>query len=131
GFGLRLLACDPFLDDVAIRVLGAQPRTLRALLAESDYVTLHAPLSPTTRHLIGADQLAEMKPSAYLINTARGGLIDQAALAQALRQERIAGAGLDVLEEEPLGTDSPLVGLENVILSPHAAFYSDAAFLRL
>src|SRR5205823_6321893 len=73
GFGLRLLAHDPYLDDVAVRVRGAQPRPLQALLEESDYVTLHAPLSPTTRHLIGLDQLAAMQPTAYLINTSRGG----------------------------------------------------------
>jgi D-3-phosphoglycerate dehydrogenase len=131
GFGLRVLAHDPLLDDVQMRVLGAQPRPLPAVLAESDYVTLHAPLSASTRHLIGADQLAAMKPTAYLINTARGGLVDQAALVAALEQGRLAGAGLDVLEQEPPPAESPLRRLPGVVLSPHAAFYSDAAYQRL
>jgi D-3-phosphoglycerate dehydrogenase len=131
GFGLRILATDPAVDDLAMRVLGAQPRPLQALLQESDYVTLHTPLSPTTRHLIGRDQLAAMKPTAYLINTARGGLVDQAALVAALQERRIAGAALDVFEQEPLPADHPLRGMEQVLLSPHAAYYSDTAFARL
>ncbi len=131
GFGLRILATDPAVDDLAMRVLGAQPRPLQALLQESDYVTLHAPLSSTTRHLIGRDQLAAMKPTAYLINTARGGLVDQAALVAALQERRIAGAALDVFEQEPLPADHPLRGMEQVLLSPHAAYYSDTAFARL
>jgi D-3-phosphoglycerate dehydrogenase len=131
GFGMRLLAHDPYLDDVAVRVRGAQSRTLQGLLAESDYVSLHAPLSATTRHMIGADQLAAMQPTAYLINTSRGGLVDQEALLVALQQGRPAGAALDVLEREPIPPGSPLLRREDVILTPHAAFYSDASLARL
>jgi len=131
GFGLRVLAHDPYIDDVQVRVLGAQPRALLALLADSDYVTLHAPLSATTHHLIGPDELAAMKPTAYLLNTSRGGLVDQPALVAALREGRLAGAALDVLEQEPPPADSPLRQLPNVVLTPHAAFYSDSAFQRL
>ncbi len=131
GFGLQVLAHDPFVDDAAMLALEIQPRSLDALLVESDYVSLHAPLSSSTRHLIGSDQLARMKPTASLINTARGGLVDQQALLAALAQGRPAGAGLDVLEQEPPAADSPLRQHPQVILSPHAAFYSDAAYLRL
>ena len=94
-------------------------RELDALLSESDVVSLHVSLTPETEHLIGARELALMKPSAYLINTARGGVVDQAALVAALRAERIAGAALDVFEREPLAADEPILSLPNVILLPH------------
>ena len=97
------------------------PDQLSWLLGESDYVALCSALTPQTRHLIGADALAQMKPTAYLINIGRGGLIDEAALAAALREGRIAGAGLDVFEKEPLPPDSPLWEMENVLITPHNA----------
>jgi glycerate dehydrogenase len=93
--------------------------SLEELLAESDYVTLHCPLNDATRHLIGKEQLAMMKDSAFLINTARGALIDEPALIEALENGVIAGAGLDVQETEPPADDSPLYDMPNVILTPH------------
>jgi D-3-phosphoglycerate dehydrogenase len=94
------------------------------LLARSDYVSLHAPLIPATKHLIGAEQLAKMKPSAYLINTSRGGLIDHDALAEALQKGRPAGAGLDVQDTEPPDLSRPPYNDPRVIVTPHAAFAS-------
>jgi len=131
AFGLRLLAHDPYGDPGAAEELGAALVPLGELLAESDYVSLHAPLTPGTRHLIGAAELAAMKPSAVLINTSRGPVVDEAALVEALTSGGIAGAGLDVFEEEPLPADSPLCRLENVILTPHVASVSPEAMRRL
>jgi D-3-phosphoglycerate dehydrogenase len=99
--------------------------TLDELLRCSDYVSIHVPLTPATTRLIGERELALMKPGAFLINTSRGAVIDQAALVTALREQRIAGAGLDVTEPEPPSSDDPLVALDNVILTPHAAWYSE------
>ena len=122
GFDVRLLAHDPYL---AAFPDGVVPVGLDRLLAESDYVTLHCPLTAETRHLVDAAALARMKPGAVLINTARGGLVDTAALAEALAGGRLAGAGLDVTEREPLEPDSPLLRLEQAIVTPHAAWYSE------
>lgn len=107
------------------------PVGLDELLQTSDYVSVHAPLSPDTRHLIGERALGLMKPTAYLVNTARGGLVDADALAKALRAGQIAGAAIDVLETEPIARGSQLLGLENCILTPHAAWYSDEAAAAL
>jgi D-3-phosphoglycerate dehydrogenase len=128
---LRVLAADPLVSELDVRAAGAEPVDLDRLLAESDFVSLHAPLLPQTRYLIGVAQLQLMKPSAYLINTARGPLIDQPALVQALQSGVIAGAGLDVFEQEPLPADDPLLQLPNVVLTPHAAAYSDAGIREL
>jgi len=124
GLGIDLVAYDPFLDDAALSALGARPLPLDELLAISDYVSVHTPLTPGTRHLIGAAELARMKPTACLINVARGGVVDQEALVAALGEGRLAGAGVDVFETEPLPLDDPLLALGNVILSPHAAHHS-------
>ncbi|RDE14044.1 MAG: D-glycerate dehydrogenase [Candidatus Thorarchaeota archaeon] len=99
--------------------LGAQRVDMDTLLRESDVVTLHVPLTPETRHLIGKVELAKMKPSAILVNTSRGPVVDEEALYQALRSKRLAAAGLDVFAEEPIRLDSPLLELENVVLLPH------------
>ncbi len=118
AFGCRILAFDPYLKgDPAPAVLYDLP----ALLRESDVVSLHARLSPETQHLIGANELALMKPSAILVNTARSGLVDEAALLQALRERRIMGAALDVFDVEPLPNDHPFLRLDNVTLTPHLA----------
>jgi D-3-phosphoglycerate dehydrogenase len=111
--------------------LGARRVELAELLTTSDVVSVHVPLLPTTHHLIDRDALRQMKPSAYLLNTARGSVIDPEALVEALRNGWIAGAGLDVFEPEPLPPDSPLLSLENVILSPHMAAHTDEALLRM
>jgi D-3-phosphoglycerate dehydrogenase len=100
---------------------------LDTLLKESDAVTLHLPLTPETEKMIGAKELAEMKKSAILINTARGKVVDEAALITALREKKIRGAGLDVFEKEPLPVDDPLTELENVVLTPHIAFLTQEA----
>jgi glycerate dehydrogenase len=109
---------------------GGRPE-LESLLRESDVVSLHCPLTPDTKQLINATTLAWMKPSAFLINTGRGALVDEAALADALRQGRLAGAGLDVLSTEPPSRDNPLLGAPNCIVTPHLAWATHAARRRL
>jgi phosphoglycerate dehydrogenase-like enzyme len=123
---MRILVCDPnsLPPDEAPAV---QAVDLEALLRQSDFVSLHTPLTPATRGLIGAAELAKMKPSAILINTARGPVVDQQALYEALRERRIAAAALDVTDPEPLPMDSPLLKLDNLVIAPHiasASFYS-------
>jgi D-3-phosphoglycerate dehydrogenase len=130
GLGLRVLAYTPRLPDGAIDGVETTG-DLDRLLAESDYVSVHAPSTPETRGLIGEAQLRRMKPTAYLINTSRGALVDEDALERALREGWIAGAALDVLSQEPPPPHHPLLGLDNVIVTPHAAFYSDAAIAEL
>jgi D-3-phosphoglycerate dehydrogenase len=122
GFDVRLLGCDPYLDTFPP---GVQPVAFERLLAESDYVTIHCPLTDETRHAFDAESLAWMRPSAVLINTARGGIVDTAALVDALQQGLLAGAGLDVVEQEPLDPASPLLRMEQVIVTPHAAWFSE------
>jgi len=125
GFGLRLLVCDPFVDPGLVSEAGGRLVNLDALLRESDFVSLHAAVTPQTRGLINGERLALMKPTAYLINTARGALVDEDALVEALRSRRIAGAALDVLVEEPMRPDHPLRGLDNVTVTPHIGGASD------
>jgi (S)-sulfolactate dehydrogenase len=123
GLGMKVLATDPAIaaDAPVWRESGAAFRGLDDLLAESDAVTLHVPLAPETRHLLSAGRLARMKRGAVLINTARGGVIDEAALAEALAGGHLAGAALDVFETEPLPAGSPLAGAPNLVLTPHVA----------
>jgi lactate dehydrogenase-like 2-hydroxyacid dehydrogenase len=120
AFGMPILATGSRAASAEARALGVQPADLPRVLAESDVVTLHCPLTPETRHLIGAGQLAAMKPTAILVNTARGPIVDEAALVQALERGVIAGAGLDVYEDEPR-LHPGLLALENVVLLPHIA----------
>lgn len=127
GFAMRVLVHDPLIDAAALGHLGCEAAEFDELLAEADFVSLHAPLMPATRHLIDARALSRMKRSAYLINTARGPLVDEAALVVALEAGTIAGAGLDVFETEPLPEGSPLRTLESVVLSPHVAGMSEFA----
>jgi len=121
GLGMRVIAHDPALapDASAWSDSGVGRRELDALLAEADVVSLHVPLVDSTRNLIDATRLARMKPDAVLVNTARGGVVDEAALAAALRAGRLGGAALDVFEDEPLRAGSPLAGAPNLILTPH------------
>ncbi len=119
GFSMRILYCGPRpMAEADERRLGAEYVSLDHLLAESDFVSLHPPLTATTRHLIGARELSRMKATAYLINTSRGAVVDEAALTAALAAKRIAGAGLDVFENEPHVAPA-LTGLANVVLTPH------------
>ncbi len=124
-FGLRILAADPYQEPATMEAHGVEPVELDALLEHADIVTLHCPLTPETRGLIGSAALARMKPSAVLVNTARGPLIDLPALAAALDSGRLAGAGIDVTDPEPLPAGSPFYAMENVILTPHSAYYSE------
>ncbi len=131
AFGLRVLAFDPYVDPSAMRELGVDPTGLRPLLERSDYVSLHAPLTPQTEGLVDEAALRWMKPTAFLINTARGRIVDEAALVRALEHGWIAGAALDVLPSEPPPQDHPLRRLPNVILTPHVAFYSEESLQEL
>jgi len=129
--GLQLLGCDPYIQPERIAGLGVALVSMEELLRRADYVSLHCPLVAETRGLIGAAQLAMMKPTAYLLNMARGPVVNQAALYEALVNGAIAGAGLDVLEQEPPKADDPLLQLPNVIFTPHAASWSTDALLQL
>jgi glyoxylate reductase len=119
GFRMRILYHNRRRRPEVEAELGASYVDLATLLAESDYVSLHVPANGETRNLIGATELARMKPTAYLINVARGAVVDQAALTQALQERRIAGAGLDVFNPEPIAPTDPLLALDNVVLMPH------------
>jgi glyoxylate reductase len=119
GFGMRVIYTSRRRKAEAEASLGIAWRELPQLLAESDYVSLHMALNAETRGMFGAAEMARMKPDAVLINTARGGVVDQAALVQALRERRIGGAGLDVFEAEPLPRDHELLSLDNVVVAPH------------
>ena len=127
AFGLRVIATAPRTDAATMAAHRVEKVTLEELLRASDFVSLHLPLTPESRHLLDAERLALLKPSAYLINTSRGAIVDEAALIAALQAGRLAGAGLDVLEREPPAPDSPLLTMENVVITPHAAYYSDDA----
>lgn len=127
GFA-RVLVHDPLLTAPPA---GTDLAPLDALLAAADVVSLHAPLLPATRHLLGAPQLALMKRTSILVNTSRGALVDEAALAAALREQRLFGAGLDVYEQEPPARDNPLFALDNAVLTDHTAWYSEGSVVDL
>jgi D-3-phosphoglycerate dehydrogenase len=131
AFRMRCIACDPYVDGEALAQDGIEKVGLDDLLERADILTVHAVLTPETRGMIGERELARMKPSALVINVARGAIIDEPSLVRALREGRIAGAGLDVFAAEPLAPDHPLVGLDNVILTPHLAWYTREARERL
>lgn len=132
ALGMQVVVYDPHVATEIIEKDGFRKVGLEDLLKDSDFVVLQAAFSEQTRHMIGMDQFRIMKPTAYLINTARGGIIDQEALIEALSQDLIAGAGLDVVEEEPngIGSDHPLLGLDNVIITGHSAYYSEESSAR-
>jgi D-3-phosphoglycerate dehydrogenase / 2-oxoglutarate reductase len=120
-FGMKLVAYEPSPDQAFVQKHGVTLVPFNQLLAESDFVSLHLPLTHQSRHLINKDTLRRMKPTAFLVNTARGGLVCEADLVEALQARRIAGAALDVFEEEPTLPDNPLLKLDNVVLTPHTA----------
>lgn len=130
SFGIRVVAYDPFVPKQVAEQAGVELVGFDELVQISDYISIHTPLLPATKHLFNADVLRRMKPTAYLINTARGPIIDEAALANALEQGHIAGAGLDVMEQEP-PPGSPLFGRDNVIVTPHTSFYSEESLVDL
>ena len=127
-FGMRRLVADPYASGQAMAALDATLVPLGQLLREADFVVVACLLNEATRHLIGAPQFALMKPSAYFINVARGPIVDEPALIEALRAHRIAGAGLDVFEQEPVDPANPLLGMDNVIVTPHALCWTDECF---
>ncbi|MGA2974663.1 MAG: C-terminal binding protein [Spirochaetia bacterium] len=132
GLGLaQVLICDPYIDPSVLVKTGARPVDLATLVCESDFISVHVPLAAETRGLIGAREMGMMKPTAILINTARGPVIDESALIAALSDRRIAAAGLDVFEKEPIPADSPLIAMDTVTLSDHAGWYTDESVKEL
>ena len=125
GFQMNILVYDPYVVPAVIEAAGATPVELEGLLSRSDFVSVHCPLTSETRHLLGERELRVMRPEAILVNTSRGQVIDEQALARALKERWIAGAALDVLSKEPPDADNPLFKLDNVILTPHLASMSD------
>jgi phosphoglycerate dehydrogenase-like enzyme len=127
-FDLALLAADPYVDAAEVSRAGARKVSLDVLLSQSDFVVVCSLLNAETRHLIGASQFAQMKPTAYFINVARGPIVDEPALIEALRAKRIAGAAVDVFETEPVDPANPLLTMDNVIVTPHSLCWTDECF---
>jgi D-3-phosphoglycerate dehydrogenase len=123
----HVIACDPYVDEAHFKALGVERVSLQEVAARSDYVSVHSLLNDETRHLINTDFLRRMKPTACLINTSRGPVVDQQAVIRALQEQWIAGAALDVQTPEPSAADNPLLHMDNVIVTPHAACYSTPA----
>ena len=130
-FDLRLLAADPYVNAIELAYIGARKVDLETVMRESDFVAICCLLNEETRHLVGAPQLAAMKATAFLVNVARGPIVDEAALVAALDAGRIAGAGLDVFEQEPIAADNPLLGKDNVIVTPHSLCWTDECFRNM
>ena len=128
-FRMNIVTFDPYIDEEQARALDVKPVSLDVLLQESDFVSVNCPLNDETRGLIGERELNLMKSSAYLINTARGPIVDERAITKALQENWIAGAALDVFEQEPIASDNPLLKLDNVVLAPHAIGWTDEMFL--
>ena len=132
AFDMKVIAVDPAVTDATMAAAGVRRvATLRDALVQADIVTLHLPLSAETRNMLGAPEFAAMKPGSVLINAARGGIVDEAALAASLRNGHLAGAGLDVLAQEPPPADHPLLGLDNVVISPHSAALTAECAIRM
>lgn len=125
GFEVKILSYDPYVPEEIFREYGVEKVDFETLIKESDIITVHTPLTDETRHMIGEKELRSMKREAILINVSRGGIIDEKALYKALKERWISGAGLDVLEVEPPSKDNPLLRLDNVIITPHMAWYSN------
>jgi D-3-phosphoglycerate dehydrogenase len=125
AFGLRVIACDPYVDETVMTGCGVEPVGLTELLRRSDIVSMHAPATADAHHLLTAEHFRLMKPQALFINTGRGPTVDEAALVKALAEGWIAGAGLDVLEQEPPDPASPLLAMDHVVLTPHVASASE------
>ncbi len=130
AFGLRVIASDPYVPEEVMSRAGVKRVEFAELVKTADYISIHAPLMPETNHLFNAAVFNQMKPTAYLVNTARGSVVDEVALAAALDKGQLAGAALDVVEKEP-PSGSPLLGRDNVILTPHTGFYSEESLAEL
>ena len=131
AFETTVIACDPYVDDARFKALGVERVTLEALAERADYISVHTLLNAGTHHLIGDAFFRRTKPTAILINTSRGPVVDEQALYRALVDKRLAGAALDVWEQEPVKADNPLLKLDNVIATPHAAYFSSAAVAQV
>ena len=131
AFETKVIAHDPYVDDAKFAALGVERVSIEALAERSDYVSVHTLLNAETRHLIGEAFFKRMKPTAILINTSRGPVVDEKALTRALEDKRLAGAALDVWEQEPVAADNPLLKMDNVIATPHAAYFSTAAVAQV
>ncbi|MCC8189642.1 MAG: C-terminal binding protein [Planctomycetes bacterium] len=131
GFGLTIIASDPMMDHAVAASLGVEPVDFDALCRRSDYISVHCPLTAGTRHLFNREAFAAMKDGVVFVNTARGGVVDQTALIAAITSGKIAGAGLDVYEQEPLPADSPLLTFDTVITTGHVAWYSEDSIRSL
>ena len=131
GFEMNLIAYDPYIDKSVFDKYGVRSVSFEELLAKSDYISIHTPLTDETRHMFDEKALRQMKPTAYLINTARGPIVEIAALETALQNKWISGAGIDVFEQEPMPVDTPILKMDNVIMTPHAGYYSDPALKAL
>ncbi|MHB0859334.1 MAG: C-terminal binding protein [Anaerolineae bacterium] len=131
GFGLSLVAYDPYVDEAAMARLGVAKVSLDELLGRADLISIHSPLTAETRHLLGAREFGLMKEGAFLVNTSRGPLVDEAALVDALRAGKLCGVGLDVMENEPLPLDSPLRAFDNVTFTPHVGANSEESVADL
>lgn len=129
-FFAEVIACDPYIEDTCFCDFDTRKATHEEVFAEADVVTLHVPLTGETRHLVNRERLALMKPGSYLVNTCRGPVVDTGALVEALQSGRLAGAGLDVQDPEPLPPDHPLRAMPNVILTPHVAYYSEESVME-
>ena len=127
-FDLKLLAADPYVNAIELGYVGARKVDLDTLLAESDFVVVCCLLNEGTRHLIGAREFARMRPTAHFVNVARGPIVDESALIDALEAKRIAGAALDVFEQEPIAFTNPLLAMDNVIVTPHSLCWTDECF---
>ena len=127
GLGMRVMAYDPYVFAAVMKVHGVEPVGFEKLVEDSDFISINALLNDETRHMLGYEEFKRMKPSCYVINTARGEIIDQPALVQALNERLIAGAGLDVMSVEPIPEDDPILKFPNVILTGHSAWYSSAS----
>jgi D-3-phosphoglycerate dehydrogenase len=130
AFGMKVVAYDPFVPADVFSKAGVERVDLPALLATSDYISVHTPLTPETKSLFNRETFGQMKRGAYIVNTARGPIIDESALAEALDSGQIAGAALDVMTQEP-PPSSPLFGRDNVIITPHTSFYSEESLVEL
>jgi len=131
GLGMKLIAHDPFLPESVFQQHHAEAVSLGDLFARADYISVHMPLTPETRHMVNRDLLRKMKPTSFIVNTSRGGVIDQSALLLALQEGWIAGAGLDVFEPERLPANHPLLHAPNLLTTPHVAFYSEESVVEL
>ncbi len=130
-FGMKHIAYDPYVTQDAVKDIDVQLADMDTVLSQSDFVNVSCPLGEKTRHLIGEKELKKMKPTAYIINTSRGPVIDEAALIKALKENWIQGAGIDVFEQEPASGDNPLFKLENVIVTPHSIAMTDEFYITM